>query len=154
MRRPGDVCLSNSLLKLDAKTNVAEPAGSALNVRLRLWWKRKILNAILFLRPPLMKIILKTNLFVFNFILWGGWSVLHFFANRSKATGTFIVAEFKPANKNPEPMKKRPAPQHCKWQNCEDMCANHAASFCRIRIRTCYLGSGSGAASKHWRTIV
>ena len=36
MRRPGDVCLSNSLLKLDAKTNVAEPAGSALNVRLRM----------------------------------------------------------------------------------------------------------------------
>ena len=42
--------------------------------------------------------------------------MLHFFANRSKATGTgtFIVAELKPANKNPEPMKKRPAPQHCK----------------------------------------
>ena len=34
--------------------------------------------------------------------------MLHFFANRSKATGTgtFIVAELKPANKKPEPIKK------------------------------------------------
>ena len=80
--------------------------------------------------------------------------MLHFFANRSKATGTgtFIVAELKPANKKPEPIKKTDRLRNtvqCTRQNCEDMCANHAASFCRIRIRTCYLGSGSGAASKH-----